>query len=802
MCSHRFACLFFLSIFLFPAQLFAQAKQKLTPNESSLVTQESAPDHPLHDYVACTFHPADRGNLHSLFGKSGSTAIAAARVGIEMSDLSPQKAAIAQQQVDILSRTPGVTLSNIGALISQKLQSSSAEQTDTQKKLTPDEIAKAAKNTEDTANYAQTIHAPNDIGCSESVLTYAEAKDIFGQRVADTYIAVQVTLRNLNPDSEFLLHDIQVAVRTDLYFATRDRRLARGVAEIGQMVNPRNETFRYLDGAASALGIAAVPIGGIAFSDAAHGFSSFVPVLKGVFPDYSVAQLGRLDDLGFSSGSLTYVIPKSGAHSMVAFIPEKIYRTALLTASKDQSENSSSKEVYKKFKNYTTSDLKDFQNNLEILIAGAHIKEVSTTNPTASSFGCDDPKTDSDTSITCHLAGKDLDQAKAVKLVFKSDSTEGSATSDSFAPDKTDLTKATVTFTKASFDSLKKGQSYSVVLVTKDDADVLTTVTFTPKQPSSVIAADASSLTCDDIPKGTGTDATISCQLAGKNTQLVKQLKLIPTGGGMPSTASIKFEPDGTDHSKATVTFRASDFAGLKEGSKYSINLVTQDNVEVKTTATFSPKATATQPDTSKISCNAPKGAGNAATVSCSLAGNNLQLVAEVSLVGASGNASDSVESSKFIANPKDSTKATAIFVASDFAHLKTGKPYKVRLKAKDGTEIETSAVFTPKPPVPNATSLSCNVPMGTNANSMLDCELQGGNLQLVKGVKLTSTLGSTTTSIDSTKFVSNPKDSAKATVNFAKPDFENLKIGQSYKIFLITKSGADVKTEASYSPK
>jgi hypothetical protein len=188
--------------------------------------------------------------------------------------------------------------------------------------------------------------------------------------------------------------------------------------------------------------------------------------------------------------------------------------------------------------------------------------------------------------------------------------------------------------------------------------------------------------------------------------------------------------------------------------------------------------------------------------VSCALTGKDLQVVAQVTLEGSSGNATDSLQSSKFVPDPKDSTKATALFTASDFAHLKTGKPYKVILRAKNGTETETSAIFTPKPSAPNAISLSCNAPTGTNANATVDCQLQGNSLQLVTGVKLTSTVGSTTTSIGSTKFASDPKDQSKATVTFAASDFENLKVGHSYKVSLVTKTGAEVKNPASYSPK
>src|SRR5262249_543453 len=87
----------------------------------------------------------------------------------------------------------------------------------------------------------------DDVVCSISLLSWREASDVFGKRIANQYGVVQVTVRNTDPDHEFLLHQLDFWFGDTLqFFATRDRKIARGVAEKGQVVDPRNLTVRIL----------------------------------------------------------------------------------------------------------------------------------------------------------------------------------------------------------------------------------------------------------------------------------------------------------------------------------------------------------------------------------------------------------------------------------------------------------------------------------------------------------------------------------------------------------------------------
>lgn len=104
-----------------------------------------------------------------MFSKPGSTA--SAQLGIEVSQLPAAHAKWAQQQLEPLSKQFGVTLSNIAPLSETVLKSASSAESDTTKKLSADEITTVVNNIAAAAAYAQTVHAPNDIGCSFSVLT-------------------------------------------------------------------------------------------------------------------------------------------------------------------------------------------------------------------------------------------------------------------------------------------------------------------------------------------------------------------------------------------------------------------------------------------------------------------------------------------------------------------------------------------------------------------------------------------------------------------------------------------------------
>ena len=68
----------------------------------------------------------------------------------------------------------------------------------------------------------QEFKTPDDLLCSRSLLGWQEAADIFGRRIANTYLVIQVVVRNLNPDSDYLIQDVIVAAPNTRFGSGRD----------------------------------------------------------------------------------------------------------------------------------------------------------------------------------------------------------------------------------------------------------------------------------------------------------------------------------------------------------------------------------------------------------------------------------------------------------------------------------------------------------------------------------------------------------------------------------------------------
>ena len=178
----------------------------------------------------------------------------------------------------------------------------------------------------------QQFQPPNDVSCSMSVMTWKETSDIFGRRVANTFVAIQVTLRNLNNKNEFLVHDIQVAIDTGVsqaYFgrfqAGRDRLLVRAVAQRGQSEDRRNLIVNTLQAAGAIAAAGSIATGSVSAKDAVAVFQgAFIPGFANIFPDHTVEQLNHINDLVFSASNTSKVlVPIQGSVPLVTFISEK-----------------------------------------------------------------------------------------------------------------------------------------------------------------------------------------------------------------------------------------------------------------------------------------------------------------------------------------------------------------------------------------------------------------------------------------------------------------------------------------------
>ncbi|HEY4930530.1 MAG TPA: hypothetical protein VII23_03080 [Terriglobales bacterium] len=346
---------------------------------------------------------------------------------------------------------------------------------------------------------------PDDVSCSMAILTWQETSDIFGRRVANTYIAIQVTVRNLNKTNEFLIHDIQVAVDTGLnpadfsrFQAGRDKLLVRAVAERGQTQDRRNLALNSLL-AVGAIASAVTPLApATEFATAVAVFQGgFIPGFKTLFPDHTVEQLNNINDRAFSASSVNKVIvPIEGSVPLVTFISvkpveqmpfawcgyNKQTRTYLGHANSQECKSGSSPATTAKDYPETTQDSLDYkkwrpaalrilQDHTFVVIGGVHIKQLTNepgalsgiTCPKLPSGSIDISKPDKDGSIDCKVTGTNLKSIAGVKLVQDDTEIVGKIT----AAD--DGTTADIVFAA---DDLKAGTgSFKVMLTDKTSAD-------------------------------------------------------------------------------------------------------------------------------------------------------------------------------------------------------------------------------------------------------------------------------------------------------------------------------------------
>lgn len=389
-----------------------------------------------------------------------------------------------------------------------------------EKAAPPAEKAKveSAKNKAVTAATAalQTFDRPNDVSCSLSVLPWNTAKDAFGRHFANTLIAIQLTVRNLNKDDEFLLHDVQIAVDTSPGLLNRFQAginlpVARSVGVTGQVLSVRNFAVRAAEFIGSVASSSSIPAG-TSFKDGAAVFTgAFIPAFKTLLPDQTIEQLSRIDDLSFSaSNNRRIVVGTRQSVTIVTFIPTKplqridfgcIYEmqvnpnlkscpehprsgfahffrgspkpskpTKATEAAKGDDENANlptfilSKE--KDFKSWSPIDLLALQNNTYAIVAGVHVKE-SPSQITLQSLDCPQRNADgtlnlstTDANYVCKLAGDQLQLISNIVLKSSTESTSTSTATGSVSVSG-DPKHADVTFKTADLKKLPSG-SYTV----------------------------------------------------------------------------------------------------------------------------------------------------------------------------------------------------------------------------------------------------------------------------------------------------------------------------------------------------
>ncbi len=201
-----------------------------------------------------------------------------------------------------------------------------------------------------------------------SVMDPPTVADVFGKRIAERFVAVQVTVANKNDDFQFLIHDVSLDLAkvfpenssylprkvsaaererclnpSRLTAAEKDRceqiegieeyryelssadlSLLRGVAEKGQGQNRRNKLLRMFEGIGTiAAGLIGVATFGPSYAESVAIFNGpVISAYRNAFPDYTINQLNRLSDSAYQANTL---VPKQQAKVLVAFIPQSIF---------------------------------------------------------------------------------------------------------------------------------------------------------------------------------------------------------------------------------------------------------------------------------------------------------------------------------------------------------------------------------------------------------------------------------------------------------------------------------------------
>ena len=183
-----------------------------------------------------------------------------------------------------------------------------------------------------------------------TIMTPKNVADAFGRRIAQRYIAMQITVANRSRDYQWLIQDASVQLgklfydlqlksgncsenltllihalenepNPNLLVSSADLAVLRSVAEKGQSIDPRNVVIRSLTGAGIiAAGLIGVTDLGHSFAPSVAAFNGpFINAIKEVFPDYTVGQLNRLSDSAYLANT---VVAKQQAKVIVIFIPQ------------------------------------------------------------------------------------------------------------------------------------------------------------------------------------------------------------------------------------------------------------------------------------------------------------------------------------------------------------------------------------------------------------------------------------------------------------------------------------------------
>lgn len=306
---------------------------------------------------------------------------------------------------------------------------------------------------------------PDDIGCAYQIMSWNQSRLLFGRSVANDFISVQVTVRNLNPKEEFVVHNAMLSIDTDIrgaagrYFEGADKIAVEAYNNAGESLTARGIIGNSIAAASGLLSALVSIVDTDNFSNAASAFTSgVVPGWKTISPDHQKDQLLLIANSGFSATYTTKtVVGKSGTATFYTWFPAKPFlqgwwlqdcAQSVETFGKDSSptqpatagtdleppqigvdyarvkEECQTAKEWKMvpYKKWTPISDDLFRELSLTVVAGIHVQEDSKKQSLVTEIRCPDnaqgeldvSKSSADGTISCEVSGNNLD--KVVKL--------------------------------------------------------------------------------------------------------------------------------------------------------------------------------------------------------------------------------------------------------------------------------------------------------------------------------------------------------------------------------------------------
>jgi len=367
---------------------------------------------------------------------------------------------------------------------------------------------------------------PTDIGCAYQILSWKDARLIFGRSVANEFIAIQVTVRNLNGNEEFIVHNAEFAVDSDIngavgqYFEGVDKLGVEAYNNAGESLTARGIVGNSISAATTLLSTLQPIVAVANFSNAVAAFNGGVP--KGwaaLEPDHQKEQLLMIANTGFSaSDSLKTVVPKSSSATFFTWFPAKPFLQGWWLQTCAQKSVEPRKAVEPSFpapaddvdvhpepqvgvdkdraRRETCNDLKGdqlqtipyqkwsstsdqlFRDLSMAVVAGIHVREDGKNQSTISDLKCpkdaqgnlDLSKGSSNGTIGCDVIGQNLDKVTKLRLENAGNLVDPGRPEGVISEVGGDNATAKVTFTIADLKATP-GDSYNVFAVGKDGTE-------------------------------------------------------------------------------------------------------------------------------------------------------------------------------------------------------------------------------------------------------------------------------------------------------------------------------------------